>query len=134
GFLDRVEPVRNLCPGRFVLPAPFTHAVPRGASGRPRRPPTPLNVVDAAPGEPAGVVMAQSMTSTPIDRAVPRTEAIAASTESVLRSGSFSRAISSTCLLVTVPTFVFGGSPDPLAMLAARLSRTGTGGVFVTNE
>ena len=53
------------------------------------------------------------------------------SSESVLRSGSFSFAISSTCFFVTVPTLVLFGSPDHLAMLAARFSSTGAGGVFV---
>src|SRR5215468_1856381 len=70
-------------------------------------------------------------TSNPIDRAVPATVLIADSRESQLRSGIFSLAISSTCLAVTVPTLVLFGSADPFAMFAARLSRTGAGGVFV---
>src|SRR6185503_14379143 len=45
----------------------------------------------------------------------------------------FSLAISSTCLAVTVPTLFLFGSADPLAMLAARLSSTGAGGVLVMN-
>ena len=74
------------------------------------------------------------MTSSPIDRAVPRTDCIADSIESVFRSGSLSLAISATCFAVTVPTFVLFGSPEPFAMLAARLSSTAAGGVFVMNE
>src|ERR1700750_2901377 len=73
-------------------------------------------------------------TSRPIERAVPDTVLIADSSESVLRSGIFSLAISSTCFAVTVPTLLLFGSADPLAMLAARLSSTGAGGVLVMNE
>src|SRR5437016_5392671 len=71
------------------------------------------------------------ITSSPIERAVPATVLIAASSDSQLRSGIFVFAISSTCLAVTVPTFVLFGSAEPLAMLAARLSSTAAGGVFV---
>src|SRR4029077_12450663 len=71
------------------------------------------------------------ITSRPIDRAVPATVLIADSSESQLRSGIFSFAMSSTCLRVTVPTLVLFGSADPLAMFAARLSRIGAGGVLV---
>ena len=59
---------------------------------------------------------------------------MAASMLSVLRSGSLSRAISSTSFRVTVPTLALFGSAEPLAILAARLSSTGAGGVFVMNE
>ena len=45
----------------------------------------------------------------PIERAVPRTERIAESTDSVFRSGSFNFAISWTCFAVTVPTVVASG-------------------------
>src|SRR5262249_39923742 len=76
----------------------------------------------------------QSITSRPIERAVPRTERIADSTDSQFRSGSFSLAISATCFAVTVPTLSLFGTPDPLAMFAARLSSTAAGGVFVMNE
>src|SRR5436189_3238177 len=64
-------------------------------------------------------------------RAVPRTVFTAASSDSALRSGSFSFAMSSTCFAVTVPTFVLFGSADPLAMFAARFSSTAAGGVLV---
>src|SRR5204863_7902548 len=73
------------------------------------------------------------ITSNPIDRAVPRTDCMADSIVSQFKSGSLSRAISSTCLAVTVPTFVLFGTPEPLAILAARLSRTAAGGVLVMN-
>ena len=73
-------------------------------------------------------------TSRPIERAVPETLRMADSTLSVLRSGSLSRAISSTCFFVTVPTLALLGSAEPLAMLAARLRSTGAGGVLVMNE
>src|SRR5947199_6364075 len=72
-------------------------------------------------------------TSNPIDRAVPDTVLIAASSDSAFRSGIFSLAISSTCFAVTVPTFVLFGSADPLAMFAARFSSTAAGGVLVMN-
>ena len=55
----------------------------------------------------------------------------AASSDSAFKSGIFSFAMSSTCLTVTVPTFVLFGSADPFAMFAARLSRTAAGGVYV---
>src|SRR5690606_34827745 len=80
------------------------------------------------------VGVCQSNTSSPIDRAVPRIDRTAAATDSVLRSSSLSLAISSTCLPVTVPTLALFGSADPFAMLAARFSNTGAGGVFVMNE
>ena len=67
----------------------------------------------------------------PIDRAVPATMATAASRVFAFRSGILTPAISSTCCRVTVATFVRFGSPEPLAMLAARFSSTAAGGVFV---
>src|SRR5215470_18837737 len=70
-------------------------------------------------------------TSNPIDRAVPATVLMADSSESVLRSGIFSLAISSTCFAVTVPTLFLFGSADPFAMFAARFNRIDAGGVFV---
>ena len=70
-------------------------------------------------------------TSRPIERAVPDTVRTADSIESVLRSGIFSLAISSTCLAVTVPTLFLFGTADPLARLAARFSSTDAGGVLV---
>src|SRR5438552_14304913 len=66
-----------------------------------------------------------------MERAVPATVLIADSSESQFRSGILSFAISSTCLAVTVPTFVLFGSADPFAMLAARFNSTGAGGVLV---
>src|SRR5579864_472009 len=80
------------------------------------------------PVDPAGL---HPITSRPMERAVPAIVLTADSSESQLRSGIFSFAISSTCFAVTVPTFVLFGSADPLAMFAARFSSTGAGGVFV---
>ena len=71
------------------------------------------------------------MTSSPIDRAVPAIVFTADSSESQLRSGIFSFAISSTCFAVTVPTLFLFGSADPFAMFAARFNSTAAGGVFV---
>jgi hypothetical protein len=67
----------------------------------------------------------------PIDRAVPATVLYAASSDSALRSGIFSLAMSSTCFLVTVPTLFLLGSAEPFARFAARFSRIDAGGVFV---
>src|ERR1700686_2478682 len=75
----------------------------------------------------------QSPTSTPMLRAVPLTEFIADSSEKQFRSGILILAISSTCLLVILPTLVLFGSADPFARLTARLISTGTGGVLVIN-
>src|SRR5271157_2542318 len=72
-------------------------------------------------------------TSIPIDRAVPRTLLMAASTDAAFRSGIFCLAISSTCFSVTLPTLSLFGAPDPLAMPAARFSNTDAGGVLVIN-
>src|SRR5262249_13480811 len=71
------------------------------------------------------------VTSIPMLRAVPRTVRIAACRSSVLRSGILVRAISSTCPMVTLPTFSLFGTPDPLARPAAFFSRTLAGGVLV---
>src|SRR5438045_2665939 len=70
-------------------------------------------------------------TSTPMLRAVPRTDFIAASRSKQFRSGILILAISSTCCWVIFPTFVLCGSADPFAILTARLINTGTGGVLV---
>ena len=69
----------------------------------------------------------------PIDRAVPRTLLIAASTDAAFRSGIFCFAMSSTCFTVTLPTLSLFGAPDPLAIPAARFSRIDAGGVLVIN-
>src|SRR5215470_11812051 len=71
------------------------------------------------------------MTSRPIERAVPATVLIAASSVWQFKSGSLVFAISSTCFAVTVPTLFLFGSADPFAMFAARFSRIDAGGVFV---
>src|ERR1700740_3326172 len=70
-------------------------------------------------------------TSMPIDRAVPRTLLIAASTEAAFKSGIFCLAMSSTCFNVTLPTLSLFGAPEPFAMPAARFSKIDAGGVFV---
>ena len=69
----------------------------------------------------------------PIDRAVPFTLLIAASTEAAFRSGIFCFAMSSTCFSVTLPTLSLFGVPEPLAMPAARFNRIEAGGVLVMN-
>jgi len=66
-------------------------------------------------------------------RAVPATMLIAASTLAAFRSGIFSSAISRTCALVIVATFVLFGVPDALSMPHAFLMRTAAGGVLVMN-
>src|SRR5579872_1468496 len=73
------------------------------------------------------------ITSTPMLRAVPETDRIAASRSKQFRSGILIFAISSTCFFVIFPTFVLCGSAEPLARFTARLISTGTGGVFVMN-
>ena len=55
---------------------------------------------------------------------------IAASTLRVLRSGNLVSAISCNCFLLILPTFIFCGSPDPLATPAALANNTDAGGVF----
>src|ERR1035441_187513 len=74
-----------------------------------------------------------STTTIPIDRAVPRTLLMAASTDAAFRSGIFCFAMSSTCFSVTLPTLSLFGAPDPLAMPAARFSNIEAGGVLVMN-
>src|SRR5579864_1283267 len=66
-------------------------------------------------------------------RAVPSTERMADSRSKQFRSGILILAISSTCFLVILPTFVLCGSADPFARFTARLTSTGTGGVLVMN-
>src|SRR5580692_6275497 len=70
-------------------------------------------------------------TSTPIERAVPLTEFMAASTVKQFKSGILSLAISSTCFTVILPTRFLFGSAEPFAIPTARLISTGTGGVLV---
>src|SRR6185312_2731227 len=116
-FLDRVLTIGDLRLRRRELPAPRSH--------------DPLTSVVLTGGDPPSHRETYPTTSSPIDRAVPATVLTAASSDSQLRSGSFSLAISSTCLAVTVPTLFLFGSADPFAMFAARLSSTGAGGVLV---
>src|SRR5580658_3518026 len=66
-----------------------------------------------------------------MERAVPFTEFIAASTVKQFRSGILILAISSTCFSVILPTRFLFGSAEPFAMPTARLISTGTGGVLV---
>src|SRR5579862_1903204 len=66
-----------------------------------------------------------------MERAVPFTEFIAASTVKQFRSGILILAISSTCFSVILPTRFLFGSADPFARFTARLISTGTGGVLV---
>src|SRR5580692_9756427 len=66
-----------------------------------------------------------------MERAVPLTEFIAASTVKQFKSGILILAISSTCFRVILPTRFLFGSAEPFAMPTARLIRTGTGGVLV---
>src|SRR5271156_4357903 len=75
-----------------------------------------------------------TVTSMPIDRAVPFTLLTAASTEAAFRSGIFCLAISSTCFSVTLPTLSLLGVPEPLATPAARFNRIAAGGVLVIKE
>ena len=67
-----------------------------------------------------------------MERAVPFTMLIAASTSAALRSGIFSVAISRTCASVSFATLSLLGLADPLSMLQAFLMRTAAGGVLVT--
>src|SRR5438552_2503100 len=73
----------------------------------------------------------QSFTSIPIDLAAPATIAIADSMESVFRSGSLISAIFLTCALVTEPTLLRFGVPEPFSTPASFFSRTAAGGVLV---
>ena len=63
------------------------------------------------------------MISNPMFLAVPSMILLAASRSLALRSGSLSRAMSSICFAVTLPTFSLLGAPEPLAMPAAFFSR-----------
>src|SRR6202041_732195 len=72
-----------------------------------------------------------SLTSMPMLRAVPLIERTADSRLMVLRSGSFSLAISSTCFSVNLPTLLRFGSGEPLTIPAARFSNSDAGGVFM---
>src|SRR5690606_32646758 len=91
--------------------------VARGAGGR-------LPVVLAVPGH-------QSTTWIPMERAVPSTIRIADSTPAALRSGSFSSAISRTCLRETWPTLSRLGAEEPFSSPAALRRSTAAGGVLV---
>src|ERR1019366_6805595 len=73
------------------------------------------------------------MTSTPMLRAVPSTDRMAAATSKQFRSGILILAISSTCWRVIWPTLFLCGSAEPFARFTARLLNTGTGGVVVMN-
>ncbi len=64
---------------------------------------------------------------------MPSTILMAPSMSFALRSGSLISAISLTWSRVTWPTFSLFGSPEPLAILAARLSSTAAGGVLMMN-
>src|SRR5712692_2715088 len=74
-----------------------------------------------------------AVTSIPIERAVPSTVLIAASSDAAFRSGILVLAISSTCFLVTLPTLFLFGTPEPFCKPAAFRRRIAAGGVFVTN-
>ena len=67
----------------------------------------------------------------PMFRAVPITVRTADSRLVVFKSGILVLAISSTCFLETLPTFVRFGSPEPLTMPAARFSSSEAGGVLM---
>src|SRR5688572_28416313 len=70
------------------------------------------------------------MTSRPIERAAPATIAIAESIESQLRSGILISAILRICALVTLPTLLRFGWPDPFSMPASFFKRIAAGGVL----
>src|SRR5690606_5014331 len=74
----------------------------------------------------------QSTTWIPMERAVPSIIRMAASMLAALRSGSFSSAISRTCLRVTWPTFSRLGAEAPFSIPAALRRSTAAGGVLVT--
>src|SRR5205814_587433 len=75
-------------------------------------------------------VLAHLSTSTPIERAVPATTSIAASTSRAFRSSSLTSAMPWSCLRVRRPTFSRFGSPEPFSMFSASLIRTAAGGVL----
>ena len=66
-----------------------------------------------------------------MERAVPSTIFIAASSSLALRSGILVRAISRTWSLVSLPTFSLCGTPEPFWRPAAFLISSAAGGVFV---
>src|SRR3954454_23682426 len=72
-------------------------------------------------------------TSTPMLRAVPATERIAAPRSKQFRSGILIFAISSICAFVFSPTFDLGGPSEPCATFTAPLISPGPGRVFVIN-
>src|SRR5581483_2844800 len=122
-LLDRGGPIDgDLRPRRAEFLAALSHDSPCGASER-----QALSHAAVLREPHSGY----PITSSPIDRAVPRTVLIAASSDSAFKSGIFVLAISSTCFAVTVPTLFLFGSADPLAMFAARFSSTAAGGVLV---
>src|SRR5260370_7192029 len=73
-----------------------------------------------------------SMTSRPIDRAVPSIIFMAASVSKALRSLRLVSTICLICCLVTRPIFSRFGFGDPFSTPAARLSRFTVGGVLRT--
>src|SRR5205085_8143863 len=75
----------------------------------------------------------QRPTSTPIERAVPATMFIAASTSFAFRSGILRSAIARSWSREIVPTLVRFGSPDPDCRFSASLISTAAGGVLVMN-
>src|SRR5437773_1761962 len=75
-----------------------------------------------------------SMTSRPIDRAVPSIIFIAASGSYAFRSLRFSSTIWRSCCRVTRPIFSRFGFAEPLSTPAARFSSWTAGGVFSTKE
>ena len=78
-------------------------------------------------------VINYSITVTPIERAVPATILIAASTEAAFKSSIFCSAIAFTCSFVIDATFSLFGFPEPFSNLIAFLINTATGGTFVIN-
>src|SRR3990170_4057096 len=73
----------------------------------------------------------QSLTSMPMERAVPATWAMAPSGSMALRSGIFVSAILRSWSRVTDPTFSRRGLAAPLSTPAAWRNSTGVGGVLV---
>ena len=67
-----------------------------------------------------------------MERAVPSTIFMAASTSLALRSAILVWAIWRTCSRVTEPTLVTWGWAEPFSTLAAWRSMTAAGGVLVT--
>ena len=75
-----------------------------------------------------------SVTTTPIDLAVPSTILIAVSSDAAFKSGIFCSAIALTCSLVILATFSLFGFPDPFSILIDFLIKTATGGTLVINS